>query len=281
MVTTVMNWATGFRPADRTAETDPLLRFVPKCQTWVATCLADVVAAWQLVYRVYVQTGLINPHDRKIHRPPQALQPGTTVFCTGCAPKIETTMTAIPDAALGLPLDTVYAAELDELRNQNRRLMEIGLFASIRQVQDRLGPVLHPQLPIGPPRGAGNHERRSTMELMRYLFYFGRQQKIDDLVIGVHPRHAPFYARFFGFFTCGPVRTYATVNDRPVVLLRGDFEAVLRREVLPPGLKYAIEHPVPASHFRSRYIMGSEGRLLEGPRAEPRRPLRAASHEAA
>jgi hypothetical protein len=48
-------------------------------------------------------------------------------------------------------------------------------------------------------------------------------ERVDDLCIAVHPRHAPFYARAFGFTRFGAEKPYHAVNDAPAVGLRLDL----------------------------------------------------------
>lgn len=265
-------WETGYgsliRPREqmdrgshtRPRENQPLLQREPKPCTWVAMCLTDIIAAWQLVYNVYRETGLIDPNPRRIHRPPEALQPGTSVFCTGRGTALESTMTAIPDGPLGLPLDTVYSHEIDALRRRGLKLMELGLFAHRQQVNEGVSDSL--RRPHKRPPSSDGIKR--IMELMRYIYYFGKSVNLDGYVIGVHPHHMRFYTRLWGFEQCGEERTYSKVKDKPVVLLRSMYEEVLSRSALPIGVKHAVDNPVSASEFRGRYMLGLEHRLLGG-----------------
>ena len=88
---------------------------------------------------------------------------------------------------------------------------------------------------------------------MRYAFYYGVGRKMTDFVIGVHPRHARFYVRSFGFDFVGDERTYEAVNHHPVVMLRGNIEANMKIEPLHPALDYFVKHPVEITIFDQRF----------------------------
>ena len=193
-----------------------------------------------MVYRSYLDTGLIHPNKHRIHTAPQAVGPHSVVIIGQISDLIVSTLTSMvdPPTGQGLPLDRVYKNELDTLRKQGRRLMEVGLFADRRRKLARSAEAL--------------------LQLMRFAFYYGLDQRVTDFVIGVHPRHARFYVRSFGFEAFGDPRVYPAVNDRPVQLLRGDLEDRLKRRPLHPALEYFVSNPVPDGAFTGRYILKPE-----------------------
>jgi hypothetical protein len=199
---------------------------------YVARTLDDVLEAWQLVYMAYRRAELIDSNPFELHTIPQAVGPQTVVI-TGClGPMPSTTLSAYVDSPAGLPLDSVYPEELGGLRKQGRRLMEVGLFGDRR-----------------------DHLVRSSeglFDLMRFAFYYGTHSNCDDAIIGIHPRHAPFYQRFFALEQIGAARAYATVKNNPVVLLRLDFRA--KRNAMPKGLNFFANNQIPSSVFSSRFL---------------------------
>lgn len=199
----------------------------------VARNLDEVMAAWRMVYMAYRRSGLIEPNSFRIHTAPQAVGPHAAVISAHIGEVTVSTLTAFADGPVGLPLDRVYEAELKALRAAGRSLMEVGLFAD-RRIE------LH-------------RTAESLFELMRYAFYYGLRTKVTDFVIGVHPRHARFYTRAFGFEPVGGTRTYPAVNHRPVVLLRGDLDAKLKLTPLHPALDYFVNNPVPTALFDDRF----------------------------
>lgn len=202
------------------------------------TC-EEVVEAWRMLYRTYLQANLINPNRHAIHIVPQATEPGNAVIFGTIGQVLVTTLTAFVDSPqTKLPLDRVYRPQLDNLREQGRHLMEVGLFADRRDGIARSAPAL--------------------FQLMRYAYYFGLQSQVTDFVIGVHPRHARFYIRSFGFDQFGDPTHYPTVNNRLVVLLRGDLEARLATRPLDPALQFFKNHPVPDEAFAHRFAFGPQ-----------------------
>ena len=212
----------------------------PPCELTyhLAQTCDEGVEAWRLVYDNYLQARLINPNRHGIHTAPQAAAPGNAVIF-GTTNSLVTTLTAFADSRQAkLPLDRVYGRQLDGLREEGRRLMEVGLFADRRGKVTRSAPAL--------------------FQLMRYAFYFGLQSGVTDFVIGVHPRHSRFYVKSFGFDQLGPPVNYPAVNNRLVVLLRGDLEARRNADPLDPALQFFSDHPVPDEAFECRFVFGAD-----------------------
>jgi hypothetical protein len=200
---------------------------------YVARTLGEVLEAWGVVYQAYRRDGLIDENPYGIHTTPHAVNTTSAVVFGCIGPVPVGTISAYADGPDGLPLDTVYNAELQALRAQGRKLVEVGLFADRREHMSRSSEGL--------------------FELMRFGFNFGLYRQADDIVIGVHPRHAPFYMRFVGFEQIGQVRRYPTVKDRAVVLLRLDLHACIALDPRPKALAYFLENPVPAPMFDRRF----------------------------
>ena len=222
----------------------------------VAMDLDDALAAWQMVYQAYRRKDLIDPNPHRLHTAPQAVGDHAVVILGCLGPVVVSTLTALADGPDGLPLDRVYSQELDALRDQGRTLIEVGLFADRRRHLARTAEAL--------------------FQLMRYAYYYGLQQDMTDFVIGVHPRHARFYLRAFGFDYVGQEKVYPAVNDRPVVLLRGNIEENLKMDPLHPALAYFVQHPVNEDVFEDRFrfesqqIVGSKLALYLDAKIHPR-----------
>lgn len=199
----------------------------------VARRLDDVIDAWQMVYTAYRESGLIPPNPTQIHTAAQAVGPQASVIL-GCIDTLTVaTLTAMSDSDQGLPLDRVYGPELQSLRQQGHSLVEVGLFADRRKQMARSTEAL--------------------IQLMRYAFYFAQFCDATDFVIGVHPKHARFYTRLLGFQPCGPTRSYAAVNDRPVTLLRAQLDWAESLEDAHPAVRFFLECPVDGQEFHHRY----------------------------
>lgn len=200
----------------------------------VARTLRDVEEAWGLVYQAYRRDKLIDANRHEIHTTRQAVGPRTAVILASLGPVLTGTLSVYADGTEGLPLDSVYPAEIDALRQAGRRIVEVGLFADRREQMNRAADGL--------------------FELMRFTYYFAIEMKADDGIIGVHPRHAPFYMRLLGFDKIGPVRAYPTVCDRAVVLLRIPIRERVERDPRPKGLAYFLDHPLGPEAFAGRFL---------------------------
>ncbi len=212
-----------------------------------ATSLEQVESAWRLVYDRYAEMGLINENPFGIHAVPTAVGPHACVMWGPEGPEVGYTMTLFRDNPLGLALDSVYADYLDDLRQQGRRLLEVGMLADRRRHASR---------------GIG-----ALFSMMRSAIYYGLHNDLTDIVIGVHPRHAQFYVRCYGFEQFAPPTSYAMVRDNPVVLLRLRLREGLANDVLPRGLADARDNPLPRSMFSQRFAFAPEqlrGSLIAG-----------------
>jgi hypothetical protein len=203
-----------------------------------ATCLSHVENAWKLVYERYVGSGLISPNPFGIHTSPHAIHTDTCVVFGQCSNtrRLTSTMTLIPDAADGLSLDSVYHRELGSLRRKGRKLMEVGLL-------------------VAECRATVSRDITALFELMKWGVYYGLHLGINDIVIGVHPRHVRFYTRWFSFEQFAPERTYPVVRNRPVVPLRLSLKEKLAVDLPPRGLRHVRDNPVAADAFGRRYSL--------------------------
>lgn len=209
--------------------------------------LDQVEFAWGLVYQRYVDKGLIDANPFGVHTTPQAVGRHACVIYGPSEETFGSTLTLIGDNAHGIPLDSVYAEELGAVRRDGRGLVEVGLLADRRH---------------STRRGA-----RALFDMMRWAAYYTLHTGATDIVIGVHPRHARFYTRCFGFDQFALPALYPMVNDNPVVPLRLPLLEALAAASLPRGLAYVRDNPIPAGEFsqRFRFEPGQlQGSMIEG-----------------
>lgn len=223
-------------------------RSEPQCLC--ATSLEQVESAWRLVYQRYSQTGLIDENRFGIHAAPAAVGRHASVIWGPDRPgglEVGYTMTLFRDNPSGLALDSVYARYLGELRRKGRRLLEVGMLADRRQSASR---------------GVG-----ALFSMMRWAIHYGLHTDLTDIVIGVHPRHAQFYERCYGFEKFAPPTSYPLVRNNPVLPLRLRLREELAKDDLPRGLAHAHDNPLPASAFSHRFGFEPDqlrGSLIEG-----------------
>lgn len=208
----------------------------PSCSC--ATSLEQVESAWRLVYERYSQMGLIDKNPFGMHAVPTAVGRHACVIWGSEGPEVGYTMTLFRDNPMGLALDSVYASHLDELRRNGRRLLEVGMLADRRQSASRGIMVL--------------------FSMMRWAIYFALHAGLTDVVIGVHPRHAQFYVRCYGFEEFAPPTSYPMVRNNPVVPLRLRLLEQLAKDVLPRGLVDARDNPIPGGAFSRRFAFEPE-----------------------
>ena len=122
---------------------------------------------------------------------------------------------------------------LAELRRKGRRLLEVGMLADRRE---------------SAARGIG-----ALFSMMRWAVHYALHTDLTDVVIGVHPRHAQFYERCYGFEVFAPPTSYPLVRNHLVVGLRLRLREGLAKDVLPRGLADARDNPIPASAFAHRF----------------------------
>ncbi|TAL86108.1 MAG: hypothetical protein EPN74_06445 [Rhodanobacter sp.] len=185
--------------------------------------------------------GLIDENPFGIHASPTAVGEHACVIWgpeMSEGSEVGYTMTLFRDNPMGLALDSVYARYLDGLRRKGRRLLEVGMLADRRQ---------------SAARGTG-----ALFSMMRWAIHYGLHTDLTDIVIGVHPRHAQFYIRSYGFEKFAPPTSYALVRNNPVVLLRLRLIEELAKDQLPRRLAEARDNPLPGSAFSQRFAFEPE-----------------------
>jgi hypothetical protein len=168
----------------------------------------DRCAAFELVYRKYVEAELLKPNRFELRVTPYHLLPTTNVFVATEAARVICTMTLIGDGELGLPMESIYPAEILQRRRKNLYIGEVSCLA--------FEPLPLSQFMV------------IFMQLTRLMAQHARCYGMDQFVIAVHPQHARFYQRFMGFEQVGPLKTYPSVRHAPAVACCLDFAAIDR-----------------------------------------------------
>lgn len=203
-----------------------------------ASTLEQVESAWRLVYDRYSKMGLIDENQFGIHAAPTGVGQHACVIWGPEGPEVGYTMTLFRDGPVGLALDSVYPDAMGELRRNGGRLLEVGMLADRRRCAVRGVAAL--------------------FSMMRWAVHYALHLGLTDIVIGVHPRHAQFYMRCYGFEQFAPPTSYPLVRNHPVVPLRLRVLGQLAKDKLPRGLADARDNPVPASAFAHRFAFEPE-----------------------
>jgi hypothetical protein len=133
--------------------------------------------------------------------------------------QVVATLSVVLDTELcGLPMESVYGAEIDGLRRDGRHVAEATCLAD---------------------RELGIHEFvRVFKTLIKVGMQYHLRQGGDSWVIAVNPRHRGFYQKVLGFVPLGPRRSYPSVQGHPAeayvsgVDLLGAHAPQMSREVL-------------------------------------------------
>ena len=172
--------------------------------------------AYALAHRVYQGRGYVHDEKGLIVSPPDANPQTLTLLAQDDNGLDAATITLVFDSKDGLPCDEIYGDELNGLRAQGRRLVEVTRLA-IGEAHQRSKPLL--------------------VRLFNFIYVFARRIKgFDDFVIEVNPRHVNYYRRLLIFEQAGPQRPCPRVQGAPAVLLRLDL-AIPDREVRRVGGK--------------------------------------------
>ncbi|MBM4005484.1 MAG: long-chain N-acyl amino acid synthase [Planctomycetes bacterium] len=186
---------------------------VKRCGDQIQYCMAqtpgDRTGAFQLVYRSYMRAGLgsENPYGMRVTR--FQLEPASQIFVGKICDEVVSTVTLVPDGPLGLPMDSMFREEVDALRNTGKRVSEVSCLADRRSSTSRFLDTFS--------------------QLTRLMAQYARYQRIDCLLVTVHPRHARFYKRYLGFLDISDrIESCPHAQDRPAAALKLDFEFVDR-----------------------------------------------------
>lgn len=164
----------------------------------------DLHQAFELTYRSYFRSGLVVNNPSGLRFTPYHLLPESEVIIGKLRQTVVSTISFFGDGNLGLPMQSMYAREIDNLRNQGLRLGEVGGLADRR---------------VSPRRFIS-----TFAGMARLMVQVAASKNIDTLVAAVHPKHANLYKRVFGFKQVGDHTNcpYANGNPAEALYLRFD-----------------------------------------------------------
>lgn len=167
----------------------------------------ELLQAFHLLYQEYRSAGYVEEKPDNLLFTRHHLLPDTTVFVAASDERVLSTATLVRDSShSGLPMDDLYGPELDTLRRQKRRLVEVCSLASDRQLFSRSG----------------------THHFISLVYYYFLYMGVDDVCIMVNPKHVRLYKSLFGFEVFGEEKHYPRVNA-PAIALRVDTAAARKK----------------------------------------------------
>ena len=164
--------------------------------------------SFAMVYEEYAEAGYI-PVAKKnaLLFSHYNFLPDTVLFLAKSYEEVISTLTQVFDSELfGLPMDSIYREELEDLRRNGRKISEIGALATKKQFR----------------------WQNLFMYICRVMYWYSNYKKVDDLCVAVNPKHVRFYTSIFLFEEFGPEKTYPKVGA-PAVLLRLDMHKIKDR----------------------------------------------------
>ncbi len=172
--------------------------------------LEDHWQAYRLVHECYVQRGYIEPCSGGARIRCFEAIPEMATFVAKVDGKVVAVTSVLMDSPeLGLPSDRAFGAEIDELRQADRRVCEITNLA------------VHPDY-----RNTGVFS-----ELTRCCLAHSMAIGYDDLFVSISPEHGRFFKEVLLFERWGSKRSYSDTVEDIVVGMRLDLRTVKDRSI--------------------------------------------------
>jgi hypothetical protein len=182
-------------------------------QIKVASAREERRGAFRLAYAAYHRAGLCDECDEGLRITPYQLLPTTDIIVGELRGEVISTLSLVRDGEMGLPLESLYPDEVRRRRAEGLKLAEVSCLADRRKEAARFFGLF--------------------CELAQVMIQMADRERVDQLLIAVHPRHARMYCRAMAFKQVGETRDYDAVNGNPAVLLCLDIAEVkaMRPEV--------------------------------------------------
>lgn len=213
----------------------------PDISIKVAASRCDREGAFRLAYNSYLRAGLCGPSSTGMRITPHQLLPSTDVIIAELRGEVISTLSLVRDGELGLPMESIYAAEVNERRRAGLRLAEASCLADRRQSEERFFGIF--------------------ADIARVMVQMAERSGVDQLLIAVHPRHAKMYCRAMAFEQIGDDRDYPSVNGNPAVPLCLDFAACQQHR--PAIWERFVGTPLPESITSSQCMSERDLRYFQ------------------
>lgn len=189
-----------FGPRYLAPRTRPQPVSVPGVSRPIQVKLASEEQEWQQAYELvavtYQARGYEAPSSKLVRFTPYHALPDTATFVAQYGGEVLATLSVVVDnTLLGLPIETIYEAEVAELRRAGRRLAEATSLADRGLSRSEFIPVF--------------------LTMIRLAMQYAVKQGSGTWLITVNPRHRSFYSRAMGFVPLGPRRSCPSVQDHP------------------------------------------------------------------
>lgn len=195
----------------------------------VARGRPELLAAYRLVYRRYLEKGYARPRPAGIvYQPRFALDTSRTLIATTDLGAIVGTMSVVGDNPSGLQLEEIYHAEVDLLRAAHRSVAEVTCLCIDSA----------PYIP----------GREVFTGLTKFAIHHACLRGYDDLLLAIHPRHYRTYWHAFRAYPIGPCREYPSVDGNPAICCRINLHN-LEANMTPRMRECYFRRVDPPSHY--------------------------------
>ena len=215
----------------------------------IASHRHEFAQAYELLAANYRARGYEAPGDKPFRFTPYHALPGTvTLVALDDDHAVVATLTLVADShALGLPMEAIYAGEIDRLRQAGLRPAEaISLADSGLSIREFV---------------------QVFKALIRLAMQYHASRGGDCWTITVNPRHSSFYQKVLGFAPLGPRRCYPSVQNHPAEAYLLTVSALRRQapqmygEVFGTPLPVAVLAPARWSEEHVRYFGARSSQL--------------------
>ena len=226
---------------------DPLGRIALRADSLLfslAQATDELTQSFKLVYRNYLRAEYIDPHPSNMRYSAHNMLPSTTTFVAKLRDAVVTTATVVFDSPLGLPLETIYHEEVEELRRQHARLCEVTMLADRRRTGMRTIP--------------------SILQLFKLILHYTLKfEKATDLVITINPSHEGFYTRYLPFDDLAGLKYYPSVKNAPALAKRAHLADLSDRSKWRRLYEFFMETPPPEEVFKAQKKRFTEDELRD------------------
>ncbi len=167
---------------------------------------------YRMVYDGYLARRYCKPKESKMHYHYYSLLPDSRTFCLKEKEKVIGTVTVLLDSPCGLPMESLFAREIEHLRNKGRKLAEVSLLSMAMQDNNKKMFSL-----------TNIDKQVRLFRLFKIaLNYMRYAAGVTDVIIGVHPKHETLY-KYICFKAIGPPKSYSGARNNPALPLHLDF----------------------------------------------------------
>ena len=184
------------------------LKDIDKVAIKFAETREELQQAFTLVHDVYLKEGYLKkPTKSGMFFSIFSLLPETVIIAAKSYLNVISTLTEIFDTKeFGLPMDSLYKNEVEQLRKQSRKIVELSALATSEKYR----------------------WKNLFMYIVKVMYWYSVYRGTTDILITVNPKHVSFYKNIFLFEDFGPERYYPRVGA-PAVALRIDMNTIHKK----------------------------------------------------